>query len=154
MQRLYMDLRTFWMCGGIAINPGLDPSVLDAVALARGITLDAQLREYLLTVDGMPGNMWDAEMIRFRPLREVVSVAEEYGIGSPRPWRLPKGLGDPASYLIFANYLISSHYYAVGNGGDVIWLCDDTLVRLADSFAGFIALYLDVPSLIVAPPIR
>ncbi len=90
-------------------------------------------------------------MIAFWPLSEVTSL-------DPHDM-LPKQVGSPSSYFMFADFLIHSHVYAIRLTTDpnapcpVIFYGDMPYVyKLGDSFSDFTTLYLNNPDHVLSPP--
>ena len=96
-----------WRREGVRLNSGAAEASIIHLERRFQVRVPPTLREYLMIADGMPLGSTDSNMIRFWPVAEIVPLAEG----------APESLGDAASEcgraLLFADYCIWSHAYAV-----------------------------------------
>src|SRR5205823_7479548 len=96
----------------VALRPGVSDERLTALEAQHNLRLPADFREYLSRCDGFEG--WGGShgndqrgLIDFGPLSSMEILSTEVP-------KLPQSdLDFRAAYLSFADYLISSHFYAI-----------------------------------------
>lgn len=104
MQRL----KAHWVSRQISCNEGLTE---DSVTTFEGqwrVVLPEDMREFYLTLNGMPDYTTDDEVIRFWRLDEVKPFTAE----SPQ-MATPDYIDNPESLFVFADYSIWAHAYAI-----------------------------------------
>jgi SMI1 / KNR4 family (SUKH-1) len=90
------------------LNAGASLGELESFEKANEVKLPADLRDYFLSVNGMPGGVTDNAMIRFWPLNEVISLPK----GAP-DYANKNYIENPSSFYLFADYSIWAHAYAI-----------------------------------------
>ena len=139
-------LRKFWTRQGVRLRPGASEEEMAAFEARYGVRLPSDLREYFAAADGFDGST-DDETITFLGLDEVKPLGEYWS---------PEVEGGN-SYFVFADFLISSHVYAVrlardaGAGNPVAVVYDRELVEAAGSFSEFVAGYLESSHAVLFP---
>ena len=135
MKTLYKRLRDTWLSSGLSVNEGALPEAIDRLEKKRLIKLPRQFRDYLLEVGGMADGQTDLSLTSFLSLD---AIDKELG--------KVEHVGDLIN-LIFAEYLIYSHYYTLRATRDGlrigVYAADGSNeIRLASSFDEFIDAYL------------
>jgi hypothetical protein len=144
-------LSRHWGQETIPPRPGAAPEAVKAFEVTHKITLPADMREYLLQLDGT-GSHWpndqDPKGFSFWPLARIRPVAEE--LAERRMTELPK----LDQYFVFADYLGWSWAYAIllaadqSIGNRVALIGNEVPLEVASSFSEFVDLYLkDSPRL-------
>jgi cell wall assembly regulator SMI1 len=151
-------LTAYWRDLGLPISSGCSESAVRQFEASVGAPLPADMRTYLLTVNGMrdafPGDQ-DKEGFSFWPLARVRWLPKELAEVSPHT---PVFRGAEKFYA-FADYLTWSWAYAIrltgsGKVNQVVLVGKEVAELVADSFAEFVDLYLiDSPALYAAPPL-
>jgi hypothetical protein len=137
-------LRLHWSAQGVVPPPGVPEERLREFERRHGVTLPADLRGYLLDVDGMgTRGESDGDWFSFWPLTEIVPASDEY----EDPF-----IDSQASYFVFADHSVCLPAYAIrltrsGAGPHiVIAIYSDnreySTEVVARSFAEFIERYL------------
>jgi len=138
-------------------EPGATRARLDAFEGQYGVTLPPMFRALYERVNGTHG---DENLVRFFPLDEIKPLPAEDTIArqTKLPWR-ERALPNPATYFVFADYMIFSHVYAVrlSEGGvqtdSVLWVLSPTQYEeIAPSFEAFLRMYGSDPEAILFPP--
>ena len=120
----------------MVILDGASQAELKKLEQACGVRLPEDFKNYLSCANGMQIDDWDDNMIRFWPLQEI---------------RAPTGMippldSSPPTSLIFADYLIDSHFFALEFSANsevrVINLSSERKAVIAGSFSEFIDLCL------------
>ena len=140
-----------WVAWEVTIRPGVPEDELVAFEAKHHAQLPPDFRDYLRLCNGFKG--WggshgndDRGFIDFLPMQEMELIpAGEETCSTQRPTL-------PVTFLSFADYLLSSHLYAICLSPDptmatpvVLW-ADKNLVRpIAGSFNEFVQVYLDEP---------
>jgi hypothetical protein len=111
----------------------------------NGLVLPADLRAFLMAVDGMEEEEVDPDtQIRFWSLSEIRSAAEELGdaVDDPEPLK---------DFFVFADYSLWAHAYAIRlrtvahETNPVVIVGGDALVQVATSFSHFLERYSEDP---------
>ena len=144
MQRL----KNNWMSHGVEFNDGVSENALAAFEHKFGVALPSDMREFFLTVNGMPEEVTDDEMIRFWMLEEVKplpSGAPEFATGDY--------VDHPESLFLFADYSLWAHAYAIRltspevKRNEVLLIGGDYPILLFRSFSELVDSYLADKSL-------
>lgn len=125
---------------GTSINAGATPDDVAGFERAQGVRVPTELRDYVMTADGIERGRADNALISFLSLSEIGDAMGQIG-------RRPDGLVD----IPFAEFLIWSHYYVVRTRKDGtqagVFVLDGTNEKLlAQSFFQWISLYCENPS--------
>jgi hypothetical protein len=136
-------IRSQWQAEGINYRPGVSLTVLREFERKRHVSLPADLRSYLLILDGFAEGEYDRHQIRFWPLEEFSELAA-------------RGTNGANTFCVFADFLIHSHFYAV-NIGDEFSLVElvggPDRLPIASTFSEFLGLYIhDPPALFQRDP--
>lgn len=157
MPHIIENIRAGWDATEVSVQKGISLPAIQEFEKSRDVLMPADMREYFHCMNGMPGNMWDEHMIRFLPLEEICNVREEFSERQPPFRRVLSQLPEPEEWFIFAEYLCSSHYYAIRLGAGenslypVIWLYDSEYHVVAESFTEFLELYISRPQWVLFP---
>jgi len=151
MSALIPRLIAAWGRAGLRIRADIPRSRLDEFEARHDVVMPADLWEYFAAVDGMDVGDMDLENISFHALEQVKPLSGE--LADPPIGGLT---GDPDDYFIVADYLIDSIVYVVrmtaaGETSPVLALCGNYVVPVADSFRGFVELYLSDSDAVVDP---
>jgi hypothetical protein len=136
MDALLERLRAHWEAQDIKIGAGAREEEVAAFERAHNVVLPPLFREYMREMNGMVGSDMDSDLISFWPLALIRSVAELYDCEERNGER----------GFVFADYLISSHDYAICLAPDST--CPDIIVvpfhkQVAPSFEEFLRSYLE-----------
>ncbi len=128
------------------IRTGVNPTEIQSFESKYRVRLPGDLREYLLTIDGMEDEL-DAGINRFWPLAMIKPVHEELSDINPDRWAYP-------GCFLFVDHLILSLAWAVELrnepselSGPVFQVTggDHPVRQIAPSFAAFLEMYLQNP---------
>src|ERR1043165_9572072 len=97
-------LKNRWLSQGLEVNPGVSEEKLSQFESMYQVSLPADLRDYLLTVDGMAEGISDDAFISFWSLNEVKPIPEE----APEFAHLSY-IEEAESLFVFADYSIWAH---------------------------------------------
>src|SRR5690349_7891094 len=140
---LYQKLRNFWIMQAVESGTGASEAEIAAFESTYQIILPDDVRSYFLKVNGMKKSTegMDNKMMTFYSLKDVKPLSKEmegYEIENAE------------SYFVFADYNITSWYYAVQLSGNTEQpACvfridiDGTLTKLERSFSRFIERYFN-----------
>lgn len=140
------SLRDRWESQGIEVNPGVSTAELTTFESKYGVCLPGDLRDYLLTVDGMAEGVSDDALIRFWPLNEVKPITEEAPAYSHSTY-----IQEPESLFVFADFCIWSHAYAIRLSSEsespnpIFVIGGEQPEKVFDSFSDLVASYLIEP---------
>ena len=143
-------LRERWAVCGVQIRPGVRPKEIRAFESRYRVALPPDLRDYFMTVDGMERGDGDEDMLEFLHLGAVKSVPEELANfrGIPDYGNIVNTLSNPEQYFVIADFMITSHVYAIRLSDDaseetpVVLVRGDIHRRIAGSFTEFGERYL------------
>jgi SMI1/KNR4 family protein SUKH-1 len=76
---ILMKFREYWLSLGLPVNPGLQPETIDGFERLHNITVPRDLRQYLLTMNGVANSEWDPALNGFLPLAEWENVQPREG---------------------------------------------------------------------------
>lgn len=128
------------MSQDLKTNPGVSSEELAAFESKYQVSMPSDLREYFLTVNGMPEGTMDDALIRFWALNEVKPISE----GAPDY----SDIQDAQSLFLFADYCIWSHAYAIRlscnkeTSNAVFVVGDEKPVQISESFSQLVREYL------------
>ncbi len=136
----------------LGIRPGASDLAISAFERQHKLTLPSDFAEYLRAVDGMDDFESDQELMSFlslaelRPVHEVLGQAIADSSASPHP-----------RCLVFIDYFIGSHHYAIAVGDDptlpgaVYRVVDENWHNdlVASSFSQFMTRYAQDPASVV-----
>ena len=150
MQSLTEKLREYWESNHFHIRSGLPPEAIQRFEAKYNVVLPADLHEYFRAIDGMEDGDSDNELVAFLPLADIKPVPEELRTfaGTPDYTSICDGLPAAPKFFVFADYMITSHVYAIRLSQDpeaptpVIWICGPYWSDIAPSFSVFIEDYL------------
>jgi hypothetical protein len=129
-----------WQTSGDLRLPASEEQILAFEERWRVRMPDA-FRALLRASDGMEEGCWDEQQIRFWPLEELRPVSDASTDGDLEAF---------AGYFMFADYMISSHEYAIrmsiGSKNDVVLVGGGAPIEIAASFEEFLALYVESPT--------
>lgn len=137
------SLKNHWLSKGLEVNPGVSTEELTAFESRYQVLLPADLRDYVLAVNGMAEGVMDDALIRFWSLNEVKPMPEE----APA-YADPAYIQDPKSLFFFADYSIWCHAYAIRlssnseTANPVIVIGGEKPTRMYDSFSELVSDYL------------
>ena len=102
-----------WAGDGVRRRPGAEPARLAEFEGIYGVRLPADLREYLLVVDGMDEGACDLDLISFWPLGRIRPPGEI--------WREPpmldyfghRSVPEFQSFFCFADWAQEGHVYCI-----------------------------------------
>ncbi len=137
----------FWRERDVSLRRGVETESLAAFEQKYGVVVPEDFREFLLLSNGTDETLM--EYLAFWPVQEMQRVTEVfseagYEILDPQN---PAHLPHAASYLVFADYLIHSFFYAIAldsaaGVGNVVFVDGTNWYRCARSFSDFIDCYL------------
>lgn len=126
-------LKRYWQESRVAIRPGISNAALAEHERRLGIALPPEVARYFRDVDGMDPHSYGLNEIRLWPLEECHLLSD--------------GRHDDVSYLVFADFLIASHEYAIEISRapyPVVIVAEHMPADLvADSFETFIRCYVN-----------
>lgn len=137
------SLKRHWASHNVDINAGVTRAELDSFEARHGVVLPEDLRDYFLCVNGMPPDVVDDGMIRFWMLEELQPLPQ----GAPA-FSDPSYIQNPESLILFADYSIWAHAYAIRLGSaalqanEIIIIGYESPVTIAQSFSEFVDRYL------------
>ena len=138
IESLLTQVSRRWREQHLAVASGASFAELRSFEARFKVQCPADFATYVLTVGGMPGNVWDEHMIRFWPLAEVRPVEGETGVSTY------------SDYFIFADYSISAHEYGIRLSTphlpEVALIGGLAPKAVASSFTAFLARYLSDPT--------
>ena len=144
-------LKNYWLRQGVKLHHGASDSELTAFEAKYSVRLPQDMREYFATVNGFDSSeywMTDNHVITFLSLDEMKSLSEAWS---------PEVDNDAASYYVFADYSLNAHVYAIRLSSNsqqdnpVVVAYEDYLVKVANSFSGFVQKYLEKDDAVLAP---
>jgi hypothetical protein len=127
----------------VHINAGVSRAELDSFEAKHDVVLPEDLRDYFFCVNGMPPDEVDDGMIRFWTVQEVQPVV----LGAPA-FSDPSYIQNPKSLLLFADYSIWTHAYAIRLGSvpmktnEVVIIGYESPVVICKCFSEFVDRYL------------
>ena len=137
------SIKRHWSSHRVEINSGVSESVLDAFEAKHSVVLPADFRDYFRSVNGMPPDEVDDDMIRFWMLEEVTALPK----GAPE--YADRGyVENPETLFLFADYSIWAHAYAIRLGttaldsNEIVIVGSESPKLIFDSFSGFVDAYL------------
>jgi len=150
MRQLAERVAQFWRDSNAEPRPGVDSAAIADFRLHNAATIPDELAEFYRVTNGIES---DANLFAVWSLGAVRRVPEALGDfrGSPNYGDIPQVLPDAQSYLVFADYMIWSHMFAVrafaGDGplGPVVWICGAEHGVVAPTFAELWERYLTDP---------
>lgn len=101
-------LKNHWLSHHVDCNVGVSEIALATFEKKFGVILPADLRNYFLTVNGMPEGVTDDEMIRFWMLEEVKALPDGAADYASQDY-----VDNPESLFLFADYSLWAHAYAI-----------------------------------------
>lgn len=139
-------LATHWGREGNPPGHGASPEAVSAFESSHKVVIPAEMRDYLLELDGM-GQYWpddqDANGFSLWPIARIRPVAEELAaLGK-------NSIPGLEHYFAFADYMAWSWAYAIlltheeSSDNPVVIIGMDSPVRVASSFGEFVDLYLE-----------
>jgi hypothetical protein len=137
------SLRRHWASHNVEINAGVPESALSSFEAKYGVILPQEMRDYFLSVNGMPPDVVDTEMIRFWMLEEIEPLPQ----GAP-DFADSNYIQNPQSLFLFADYSIWAHAYAIrlskaaGQTNEVFIIGHDSPIQVSNSFSEFVDRYL------------
>ena len=137
METIGESLKQFWLQQGIKLKLGISEIELSKFENKYNVLLPEDLKDYFSTVNGFNDEDCDEEVITFLPFEEIEPLSKCW---SQKP--------EAQSYFIFADFLISSHVYAirltnnVNSNNPIFIVYDDTPIQIAESFSEFVKGYL------------
>jgi hypothetical protein len=148
MRRLSERLRDRWVEMGIPVRPGVSWEEIGAFESRCGVRLPPDLRDFYMTVDGMESGRSDPDLLKFLHLAAVVSVSEgwlDQCRNVPEYANAINTFPDPERHFLIADFMFSSHVYAIRLGNDTCekWPVFGVMVEgtfywpVADSFTEF-----------------
>jgi hypothetical protein len=147
MQRL----KKHWISQNVKFNEGVSEKALSAFEQAFGVLLPLDIREFFLTLNGMPDDVTDNEMIRFWMLEEVKPLPS-----GARGFATSDYIDHPESVFLFADYSLWAHAYAIRllasplERNDIFMIGGDRPILLFRSFGELIDSYLNDNDLMFA----
>ena len=145
-------LKNYWLSHGVTFNTGASKADLAGFEHRFGVSLPYDLRDYFLTVNGMPEEATDNEMIRFWMLEEVKPLTT----GAPS-YAKTDYVTDPESLFLFADHSLWAHAYAIRlfasaeKDNEIFMIGGDCPIRLFRSFGELIDSYLTNKDLMFGP---
>jgi hypothetical protein len=132
---LYERVVAHWKSESLQRNPAVGLNALDQFESRHGLKLPVSLRRLLLLSNGLVEGQYDpANYIRFCAIEEF--ALQTFPAGSDP--------GGRESYLVFAEFSIWAHSYAVSTVSGVVAVIGGRLpIRVADSLEEFLLLYLE-----------
>lgn len=137
------SLRTHWLLHNIEINDGVSEESLRSFESKYSVVIPTDLRDYFLSVNGMPAGTTDEALIRFWMLEEVKPLPE----GAP-DYSQPLYTDGPGSLFLFADYSLWAHAYAIRltaqpvTSNEVFVIGGNIPIPLFNSFSEFVDSYL------------
>ncbi|HEX7771532.1 MAG TPA: SMI1/KNR4 family protein, partial [Pyrinomonadaceae bacterium] len=132
-----------WLSHNVKFNAGVSEAALAAFEHQFGVSLPSDLRNYFLTINGMPEEETDNEMIRFWMLDEV----KDLPAGAPT-YASADYVDDPESLFLFADYSLWAHAYAIrllatpSPRNEIFIIGGDYPILLFQSFSELVDSYL------------
>jgi cell wall assembly regulator SMI1 len=108
MPELLEALARSWRTQGITPRAGVSEAELRHFETRCGVAFPPDAAAYFRTMDGMPDDAMDNQLIRFWPLSEVKSADRELA---------PENAASIADYYLFADYSIWAHAYGLRLAG-------------------------------------
>ena len=144
-------LKNHWLSHHVKVNSGVSEATLAAFEKKFSVSLPSDLRDYFLTMDGMPEEETDKEMIRFWRLEEVKALPT----GAPN-YASADYVDNPESLFLFADYSLWAHAYAIrllptpSNRNEIFIIGGDYPIPLFNSFSELVDGYLTDKGLMFA----
>ena len=139
-------LKNHWTSRRVKFNEGVSEKSIAAFECQYGVVLPTDLRDFFLTVNGMPDDITDEEMIRFWRLEEVKPLSSE-----AREFAKPDYIENSQSLFVFADYSLWAHAYVIRLDGrkcdknEIFLIGGDYPVLLFRSFSELVDSYLADP---------
>jgi hypothetical protein len=128
-----------WRGLGVDLMPPPSPDQIRRFEDRHEVSFPGDMKAFLSMTGGMETNDWDEHEIRFWGLDEMVPLGQE----------VPTLAATHEGYWVFADFLISSHYYAVCLGRNapnhIARASSGEMEILCASFSEFLRIYLDSP---------
>jgi hypothetical protein len=144
----------YWRQSRVGVRLGVSLLAIESFQHKYGVALPADVREYLLAVDGSSDGPMDEHLFRFWPLSEIVPVHEELdergGVVYPDRFAYP-------DCFVFADHLLNSWLYAVKLTADPeqpgpvyrVTASSNPGEEMSPSFKEFMSRYASIPSSIL-----
>ncbi|MEO6908000.1 MAG: SMI1/KNR4 family protein [Abditibacteriaceae bacterium] len=135
MSDLIEQLRQHWWNQGFTLGNGASESQLKELESKYQIILPDDFKEYLLSINWSRDYDWDGETISFWTINRINEEALNYR------------RSEKEHYLVFADYLISSHEYAIklesqATATSPVFFVYYDCVQAAPSFTEFLEGYM------------
>jgi hypothetical protein len=131
-----------WKSQELEVLPGNDEEALVAFEQRWQVRLPPDVRSYFEVLNGVTQGNMDEKLLTFWELDRMRPVVAELG-----EWRYSVSLPEHENCFIFADFLISSHWYAVrmSYATTVFEVYDNHCREVASSFREFSTRYLSHP---------
>lgn len=138
MRSIYQSVRENWLSSGTSVNGGTSPALIRQFQDKHKIIVPEEFREYLMTSNGMQNYETDETLISFLPL-ELIDPVVSPRIAAPN-----------VVDIVFADYLLYSHFYALRSTTDgkqlgIYALDGENEKEIARTFGDFLHAYLANP---------
>ena len=146
------SLRRHWSSNNVDISAGVSEAALTSFEEKYAVVLPEDLRDYFLSVNGMPPEIVDDEFIRFWMLEEVVPLPQ----GAP-DYSNPQYIQGSDSIFLFADYSMWAHAYAIRltktptELNEVFVIGHDSPILISNSFSEFVDIYLTNKDHLLSP---
>ena len=137
------SLRRHWSSNNVDINAGVSEAALSSFEEKYDVALPEDLRDYFLSVNGMPPEIVDDEFVRFWMLEEVVPLP----LGAP-DYSNPQYVQGSDSIFLFADYSMWAHAYAIrltktpAEMNEVFIVGHNSPILISNSFSELVDIYL------------
>lgn len=137
----------YWHSQGILIQPGCSENKIKSFEEKNNVVLPADFSEYLKTVNGVNEigpNAKDENGFLFLPLEKIVPLTKKIEKHKLN-WQKSS---ESDSLYIFCDYFDESWWYGIKlcdeaiSANEVLLVCCNNPIKIADSFSDFIELYL------------
>jgi hypothetical protein len=148
-------LKDFLLSQGVACDAGVSQQRIAEFEHRNNVRMPPDFKSYFTTMNGTAGG-YGSGIVRFWDLDDVKSVADEIpGDTPPMAAVIQSAYDEPidgaADYFVFADASHEIQLYAIhlspsGHGqGEVVLLDGSQPIRVSDTFAQFIDLYINSP---------
>lgn len=126
-----------WEASGVSKRPGVSDAAIAAFEQTHRVRLPREMADLFRLHDGMEKNEYDDAHVRMWPIAEVYAIESDPTL---------KASASPGLF-VFADYMLWTHAYAVQlrsqDRNEVVLVGGKSPIPIADSFGGFLSLYLD-----------
>lgn len=150
MNPIIENVKNKWIEKGIALSPIDSIKEIDKFELENRLLLPEDIKAFFTHLRGGK-DMYDDDLFLFYSFDNFKSIDDSLKNwrGIPDYGNIVNTLAQYKEYYVFANYSIMLFSYAIRlyeykqNEHEIIVICGDEYLQIANSFSGFLELYLN-----------